>query len=162
MINVLPQVDKMNRGAWLETEMIIECLRDVEALTILGGAIYPAASEKGKGTTAAEFFRESHGVVTPTHFWKIIASDKNGLYKKDNGLIAFWMPNSEEAVAKKTSDYIVSISELEEKLKDAYEKDKTSKAGWPESSLPEIFDLPKSVKDHVPSFWKPLEGCDRA
>ena len=88
--------------------------------------------------------------------------DKNGLYKKDNGLIAFWMPNSEEAVAKKTSDYIVSISELEEKLKDAYEKDKTSKAGWPESSLPEIFDLPKSVKDHVPSFWKPLEGCDRA
>ena len=48
MINILPQADKMNRGAWLETEMIIECLRDVEALTVLGGAVYPPSSEKGK------------------------------------------------------------------------------------------------------------------
>ena len=40
MTNILPQTDKMNRGAWLESEMLIECARDEEALRIIGGAIF--------------------------------------------------------------------------------------------------------------------------
>ena len=48
MINILPQINKMNRGAWLETEMIVECLRDKEALTIYGGAVYPTQNIDSK------------------------------------------------------------------------------------------------------------------
>lgn len=157
MINILPQASKMNRGAWLETEMITECLREEEVLTVLGGAVYPASPE---GSTEAEFFRKSHGVVTPTHFWKIIAAKPTGRYAADNGLIAFWMPNSDVAAAKRTSEYVVSISELEENLAQAGFRG--GGRGWPSRSAAEVFDLPQSVKDHVPSFWGTLEGCDRS
>ena len=40
MTNILPQVDLMNRGAWLETEELIECYRDLEPLRVLGGAVF--------------------------------------------------------------------------------------------------------------------------
>lgn len=40
MTNVLPQARNMNRGAWLRTEEIIECLRDEEDLEVIGGVIY--------------------------------------------------------------------------------------------------------------------------
>jgi len=161
MINILPQVDKMNRGAWLQTEMIIECLREEEVVTVIGGAVYPPSSEKGKRTSPAEFFRDSHGVITPTHFWKIIAGEANGIHASDNGLIAFWIPNAVEATAANTAKYIVSITKLEHNLKAAsglspYIKD------WPAEAMIETFDLPQSVKDHVPSLWNTLGGCDRA
>ena len=160
MINILPQVDKMNRGAWLETEMVVECLRDVEVLTVIGGVVYPPSTEISKGTSPAEFFRNSHGVVTPTHFWKVVAANPDGLFKQDHGLIAYWMPNSIEAVAKNIDQYVVSITELEQKLQNALGSSK--RAGWPAESLPEVFDLPQDVKDHVPKHWGTLEGCDRA
>ena len=147
----------MNRGAWLETEMITECLREEEVLTVIGGAVYPTYPDD---SIEAEFFRESHGVVTPTHFWKIIAGKPNGRYASDNGLIAFWIPNSDEASASRTSEYVVSITELEEKL--AAARGTRGGKGWPRRSPREVFDLPKSVKDHVPSFWGTLEGCDRS
>jgi endonuclease G len=157
MINILPQASKMNRGAWLETEMITECLREEEVLTVVGGAVYP---ESPKETTESEFFRKTHGVVTPTHFWKIIAGKPDGRYAADNGLIAFWMPNSDVAAASRTSEYVVSISELEENLAQAGFRG--GGKGWPSRTAAEIFDLPQSVKDHVPSFWGTLEGCDRS
>ena len=161
MINILPQVDKMNRGAWLQTEMIIECLREEEVVTVIGGAVYPPSSEKGKRTSPAEFFRDSHGVITPTRFWKIIAGEANGIHASDNGLIAFWIPNAVEATAANTAKYVVSITKLEHNLKAAsglspYIKD------WPAEAMIETFDLPQSVKDHVPSLWNTLGGCDRA
>ena len=56
MINILPQASKMNRGAWLETEMITECLREEEVLTVIGGAVYPTYPDD---SIEAEFFRES-------------------------------------------------------------------------------------------------------
>ena len=160
MINILPQVDKMNRGAWLETEMLIECLRDVEVLRVIGGAVYPPSTVISHGDTPAEFFRNSHGVVTPTHFWKLVATKADGLFAKDNGLIAFWMPNSVEAIAKNIDQYVVSITELENNLKNALGSKK--RAGWPAESVPEIFNLPQSVKDHVPKYWGTLDGCDRS
>jgi endonuclease G len=40
MTNILPQHAKMNRGAWLVTEEIIECTRDEEPLHVVGGPIW--------------------------------------------------------------------------------------------------------------------------
>ena len=154
MINILPQVDKMNRGAWLQTEMIIECLREEEVLTILGGAVYPSGTLTGNfsmDTTFAQrddWFLRTHGVTNPHYFWKAILADPNGRYKDDFGIIAFWIPNTAEAIAKNTEKYIVSLAVLEERLQ-----------GY--NGLPEIFDVPDSVKKHVPSYWKPLDGCNR-
>ena len=35
--NILPQAANMNRGAWLLTEKIIECYRDIDELLVIGG-----------------------------------------------------------------------------------------------------------------------------
>ena len=160
MINILPQADKMNRGAWLETEMITECLRDEEVLTVLGGAVYPSTPEASQ---EAEFFRRTHGVVVPTHFWKIIAANPAGRYRDDHGLLAFWIPNKPEATAARASEFVVSIKQLEAHLAEAGSASSgLAGPGWPRRSVPEVFDLPDSIKAHVPSFWGTLEGCDRA
>lgn len=63
--NLLPQTASMNRGAWLETEHIIECLRDVVPLEVWGGPIWGANQED-------DHFAESHGVQTPAAFWKVV------------------------------------------------------------------------------------------
>lgn len=65
MTNILPQYSKMNRGAWLLTEEIIECYRDKEELLILGGVIW--GEDKSN-----DIFLKSHGVETPDYFWKFI------------------------------------------------------------------------------------------
>ena len=36
MTNILPQAANMNRGAWLLTEEITECYRDIDELLIIG------------------------------------------------------------------------------------------------------------------------------
>jgi endonuclease G len=40
MTNILPQAANMNRGAWLQTEEIVECYRDIDELLIIGGVIW--------------------------------------------------------------------------------------------------------------------------
>ena len=40
IINILPQTSQMNRGAWLLTEEIIECYRDIDELLVIGGVIW--------------------------------------------------------------------------------------------------------------------------
>jgi len=137
----------MNRGAWLETEMITECLRDVEVLTILGGAVYPTDRDT---TSSAQhnMLRGTHGVLIPTHFWKIIVASPTGTYASDNGILPFWMPNSAEAAASKTADYVVSLRQLEANI-------------MSHGGVPEVFDVTDAMKDHIPSYWGVLEGCDR-
>ena len=72
MTNILPQIDKMNRGAWLATEMVIECYRDVEPLYIVGGAAFD------RNDDMFDYFEASHGVKTPSYQWKVIqATDSN-------------------------------------------------------------------------------------
>ena len=149
MINILPQMDKMNRGAWLETEMIIECLRDKEVLTVYGGAVYPTKNKDNKLSARDDWFIKTHGVKNPHYFWRIIVADKNGLYKDDNGVIAFWIPNTKDATAKRTSEYVISITELENKL--------TYYGGLDEK----FTSLTTAEKNHVSSYWAPLNGCDR-
>jgi hypothetical protein len=65
MTNVLPQAANMNRGAWLQTEEIVECHRDIDELLVIGGVIWG-------NNPADDFFLESHGVRTPDAFLKVI------------------------------------------------------------------------------------------
>ena len=65
MTNILPQAANMNRGAWLLTEEIVECYRDLEPLDVWGGVIWG-------DNPVDDHFIESHSVKTPDAFWKII------------------------------------------------------------------------------------------
>jgi endonuclease G len=47
MTNILPQVASMNRGAWLLTEEIVECYRDIDELLIIGGVVWGENTNNG-------------------------------------------------------------------------------------------------------------------
>ncbi len=97
--NILPQAAGMNRGAWLLTEEITECYRDLGDLLVLGGVIW--------GDNAADdFFVGSHGVRTPDAFWKVII-------RGNDDVIAWIVPNSQEARRENLDDYLVSVAEIE-------------------------------------------------
>lgn len=68
--NLLPQTASMNRGAWLETEHIIECLRDLVDLEVWGGPVWGSNFED-------DYFVDSHGVRTPAAFWKVVIRTDN-------------------------------------------------------------------------------------
>ena len=98
MTNTLRQAANMNRGAWLLTEEITECYRDINELLIIGGVLWG-------NNPNDDFFTESHGVKTPDAFWKVII--------RNDHTIAWIIPNSSDAKRKKLDDYIVTIQELE-------------------------------------------------
>jgi endonuclease G len=98
MTNVLPQAANMNRGAWLATEELIECYRDIDELLVIGGVIWGENPED-------DYFRHSHGVATPDAFWKVVIRDERAL--------AWLVPNSQAATRKRADSYLVSLAELE-------------------------------------------------
>lgn len=99
MTNILPQARNMNRGAWLKTEEIIECHRDLKDLRVIGGVIWGFNPHD-------DFFLGTHSVATPDYFWKVVISDEDA--------IAWIVPNSQEAKRGMLDRYLVSIEELEE------------------------------------------------
>lgn len=101
MVNVLPQVREMNRGAWLQTERYVECRRGHSPVSVWGG-VYNGTIPVGGDFTV------SHGVVAPEAFYKIAMHG--------NQIIAWWIPNSPEAVASRVDDYIVTVADLEGRL----------------------------------------------
>jgi endonuclease G len=98
MTNVLPQAANMNRGAWLQTEEIIECYRDIDELLVIGGVIWG-------NNPADDFFLKSHGVRTPDAFWKVIIREER--------VIAWIIPNSQQATRKRLDEYLVTVEHLE-------------------------------------------------
>jgi len=123
MTNILPQAANMNRGAWLLTEEIIECYRDIDELLVIGGVIWG-------NDFSDDYFVKSHGVRTPDAFWKVIIRGT----KSDQQAIAWIVPNSQDAKRKKLDNYLVSVGEIEkitgEKIPVAdYAKDKL-KSSW--------------------------------
>jgi len=100
--NILPQTSQMNRGAWLLTEEIIECYRDINELLVIGGVIW------GDNPTD-DYFVQSHGVKTPDAFWKVVIGGSG----QDEKAIAWIVPNSMDATKKNLDRYLVSINELE-------------------------------------------------
>jgi endonuclease G len=99
MANILPQAANMNRGAWLQTEEIVECYRDIDELIVIGGVIWG-------NHPADDFFLESHGVRTPDAFWKVIIREER--------VIAWIIPNSQQATLKHLDKYLVTIEHLEQ------------------------------------------------
>jgi endonuclease G len=102
MTNILPQAANMNRGAWLLTEEIIECYRDIDELLVLGGTIWG-------NNPADDYFVASHGVQTPDAFWKVIIRGTG----QDERVIAWIVPNSQEATKRNLDQYLVSVEQLE-------------------------------------------------
>ncbi len=102
MTNILPQAANMNRGAWLMTEEITECYRDIDDLLIIGGVIWGDNSND-------DYFVKSHGVKTPDAFWKVII---RGIGSNEQE-IAWIVPNSQAATRKSLDKYTVSIKEIE-------------------------------------------------
>ena len=101
MTNVLPQVAVMNRGAMLETELWVECRRDKEPITVIGGVYQGNMPHDGD-------FMISHGITAPEAFWKVAYAN--------NTVIAWWIPNSTDAVAKNIDNYIVTPREIEKRI----------------------------------------------
>lgn len=102
MTNILPQSANMNRGAWLLTEEIIECYRDIGELLVIGGVIWG-------NNPSDDYFVQSHGVKTPAAFWKIIIRGTG----QDERAIAWIVPNSRDATKKNLDRYLVSVDEIE-------------------------------------------------
>ncbi|MGZ4960880.1 MAG: DNA/RNA non-specific endonuclease [Methylomonas sp.] len=102
MTNILPQAANMNRGAWLLTEEIIECYRDIDELLVIGGVIW-------RDDPSDDYFVQSHGVKTPEAFWKAIIRGTG----QDERAIAWVVPNSADATKKRLDEYLVAIDELE-------------------------------------------------
>ncbi len=98
MTNILPQTRTMNRGAWLRTEEIIECYRDIEDLHVIGGVIWGRNPDD-------DYFVETHGIRTPDYFWKVVLGS--------NTAIAWIVPNSPYASRSRLDWYLASIEEIE-------------------------------------------------
>ena len=102
MTNILPQAANMNRGAWLHTEEIIECYRDIDELLVIGGVIWG-------NNPADDYFIHSHGVKTPDAFWKVVIRGTG----QDERAIAWIVANSQEATYDRLDHYLVTVDELE-------------------------------------------------
>jgi endonuclease G len=102
MTNILPQTSQMNRGAWLLTEEIVECYRDISELLVMGGVIWG-------NDTSNDLFISSHGVRTPDFFYKVVIRGTGA----DERAIAWIVPNSVEATKRHLDDYLVTVDELE-------------------------------------------------
>jgi endonuclease G, mitochondrial len=102
MTNILPQALKMNRGAWLQTEEIIECYRDISELLVIGGVIWG-------NNPADDYFVETDGIKTPDAYWKVIIRGTG----QDEQAIAWIVPNTQDATRKRLDKYLVSLDEIE-------------------------------------------------
>ncbi len=117
--NLLPQTKSMNRGAWLATEEIIECVRDEVSLEVWGGPIWGSNFDD-------DLFVESHGVQTPAAFWKVV------IRTDDREAIAWIVPNG--AAPRNTLDqWIESVSVVEKitgQIFEAVNKDSRPIKSW--------------------------------
>lgn len=116
MTNIL-----MNRGAWLRTEEIIECHREQEQLTVIGGVIFGFNPHD-------DVFLASHGIETPDYFWKVVL--------KNNDAIAWIIPNSNESRRRELDSYLITISDFEAFIGHTFEvedalKDIVHTESWP-------------------------------
>lgn len=124
MTNILPQAANMNRGAWLQTEEIVECYRDIDELLVIGGVIWG-------NNSADDYFVTSHGVKTPDAFWKVIIRGTG----QNEQAIAWIVPNTQDATRKNLDKYLVTVNDIErvtgEKIPVAqYAKETKPNASW--------------------------------
>jgi len=75
----------MNQAAWLLTEEITECYRDIDELLVIGGVIW--------------------GNNTEDAFWKVVV--------RNDRVTAWIVPNPTTAPRQRLDDYLVSVGEIE-------------------------------------------------
>ncbi|MEK7538483.1 MAG: DNA/RNA non-specific endonuclease [Patescibacteria group bacterium] len=121
MTNILPQAASMNRGAWLHTEEIIECYRDIKDLHVVGGVIWGFNPHD-------DYFLESHGVVTADYFWKVVIASDDA--------IAWIVPNSDLAKANMLDAYLVDVATIERLLGEEFDLPTELSTKHPEQSWP--------------------------
>lgn len=117
--NLLPQTASMNTGAWLETEKLIECLRDRVVLQVWGGPIW---------TNATNEFVASHGMQTPSAFWKVV------IRTDTRDAIAWVVPNKTNMGREKLNGTIRTVAEVEQiagRTFDAINKTSKPAVSWP-------------------------------
>lgn len=132
MVNILPQASRMNRGAWLRTEEIVECQRDIEPVEVWGGVLWGRNPHD-------DWFLESHGLRTPDYFWKLLVTSDGDNIRP----MAWIVPNRAEAGAEELDRYLVPVMEIERLT------------GM-------RFDLPDDVKANQPlKSWPLPEACDK-
>lgn len=125
MTNIIPQAANANRGAWLLTEEIVECYRDIEELLVVGGVIW--GNDKSD-----DYFYKTHGIRTPDAYWKVILRGTPG----NERLISWIIPNVQDAKRKKLDQYLVSVNDIErvtgEQVTEVpkYLKDQTERSSW--------------------------------
>jgi endonuclease G, mitochondrial len=129
MTNILPLARNMKRGAWLLTEEIIECHRESGQLRVIGGALFDSNQSR-------DFFIPSHGVRTPSAFWKVIfTTDRH---------IAWIIPNVDGSRRSELDRFIVPLVEIEQatgevfRLVDDHQKSVAPTTSW---ARPEDCDL---------------------
>ena len=97
--NLLPQTSSMNRGAWLHTEKITECLREETPIEVWGGPIWGSNFDDNQ-------FIDTHGIATPAAFWKILIRTDN------RDAIAWVIPNA-SAPQSSVDDWLQSPALIE-------------------------------------------------
>ncbi len=133
MTNILPQAANMNRGAWLLTEEIVECYRDIDELLVIGGVIWG-------GNPKDNYFLESHGITTPDAFWKVVIRGARG---KERAM-AWLISNARTATRKNLDKYLIDLATLEQETG-------------------ERFPVPEWLKHEKPSTsWLIPIGCDKS
>lgn len=124
--NTWPMAINLSAGAWKRISDIEQCYALSEDVTVHAG-MFP--TEK----PANENFLFSHGIQTPSAFWKVLV--------REGKVAAYIFPNNQEPLADKANAYLVSIREIEKR------------AGI-------LLPIVESLKDQVaPATWVKLTGC---
>ena len=101
--NILPQVSTFNQGIWLQTERIATFASNTNRVSIFGGVVFDSSSK--------EYFLESHGVLVPSFFYKILVA--NGK------CISWYIPNGSNL--SKLGVYITSVNEIERETNENFD-----------------------------------------
>ncbi len=123
MTNILPQTADLNLGAWLQTELIIECYRDIEELLVIGGAVW-------NDNTDNDYFVDSHGLRTPAAFWKAVIRG----WGADEQVIAWLIPNAPDVQRHCLNQYLISVTDLERITGETLPVAEHLKTGQPDAS----------------------------
>lgn len=98
--HLAPMKENFVNGAWAVTEEIASCSDQGQGLRVMVGSVWDEHSD--------ETFEKSHGIVVPSYFWKVI--------EKEDNVIAWLFPNSQNATRVRSDKYLISVSSLEKKI----------------------------------------------
>lgn len=121
MTNIVPMTATVNAdGAWRETEIMTECLRDrlvadptkedntKKSFDVMGGVIWG-------NDESNDYFVNTHGVRTPDYLWKVLY-DPHAEFNNQPSVIAWIIPNDNKAIKENLPKYRVTVKDIESKI----------------------------------------------